>query len=226
MPLIVLEGIDGSGKSTQTNMLRLALEERGVEVEYMHFPRFDAPIYGELIARFLRGELGDIEAVNPYLVALLFAGDRGDAGAQIREWLAAGKTVLLDRYVYSNIAFQGAKIADDKGRNELKEWILRTEFEEFAIPRPDVSLWLDVPFEFTLSRLAEQRSGNDRDYLNGRADIHEQSAEFQRRVRDMYLQLSASQEDMVRLDCGDDKGDILSAKDIFELIWKNVEKYL
>lgn len=73
---IVLEGLDGAGKSTQIRMLRQLLAERGVESEYVHFPRFDAPVYGELIARFLRGEFGGVNEVDPYLVALLFAGDR------------------------------------------------------------------------------------------------------------------------------------------------------
>jgi len=73
---IVLEGLDGAGKSTQIAKLSAMFRERGVESEYLHFPRFDAPVYGELIARFLRGDLGSLEQVNPYLVALLYAGDR------------------------------------------------------------------------------------------------------------------------------------------------------
>lgn len=87
---IVLEGLDGAGKSTQVRLLRRLLAERGVESEYVHFPRFDAPVYGELIARFLRGEFGGVGQVDPYLVALLFAGDRADFAPQIRQWLAGG----------------------------------------------------------------------------------------------------------------------------------------
>lgn len=88
---IVLEGLDGAGKSTQIRLLRRLLAERGVESEYVHFPRFDAPVYGELIARFLRGEFGGVGQVDPYLVALLFAGDRADFAPQIRQWLAGGR---------------------------------------------------------------------------------------------------------------------------------------
>ena len=94
---IVLEGLDGAGKSTQIRMLRRFFADRGVESEYVHFPRFDSPVYGELIARFLRGEFGGVGEVDPYLVALLFAGDSADDASRIREWLAQGKAVLLDR---------------------------------------------------------------------------------------------------------------------------------
>ena len=101
---IVLEGVDGSGKSTQIAKLREMFAQKGIESEYLHFPRFDAPYFGDMIARFLRGELGSIEQVDPYVVALLYAGDRKDAATMIRQWLAEGKVVICDRYVYSNIA--------------------------------------------------------------------------------------------------------------------------
>ncbi|MFA7180444.1 MAG: thymidylate kinase, partial [Bacteroidales bacterium] len=104
--LIVLEGLDGAGKSTQIGMLREYFENRGEKVQFLHFPRFDAPVYGTLIARFLRGDFGSIESVHPMLVALLFAEDRRDASAVIRTWLDKGSVVILDRYIYSNIAFQ------------------------------------------------------------------------------------------------------------------------
>ena len=99
MPFIVLEGLDGAGKSTQVRMLQERLSAQGFAYEYLHFPRFDAPVYGELVARFLRGELGALDQVNPYLVALIYAGDRAEAAPMIRRWLEAGKFVIVDRYV-------------------------------------------------------------------------------------------------------------------------------
>ena len=92
---IVLEGVDGSGKSTQIANLRRMFAELGIESEYLHFPRFDAPYFGDLIARFLRGELGSIDQVDPYIVALLYAGDRRDAATMINGWLKEGKVCWL-----------------------------------------------------------------------------------------------------------------------------------
>ncbi|MBQ5654419.1 MAG: thymidylate kinase, partial [Alistipes sp.] len=171
--LIVLEGLDGAGKSTQIKKLTALFEARGAECAYLHFPRFDAPIYGDLIARFLRGEFGSADAVNPYLVALIYAGDRAEAAAEIRRWLDEGKVVILDRYLYSNIGYQCAKLPQGEERERLMEWIFNLEYNHFGIPRPDLSLFLDVPFAFTERKLTEQRAGDDRDYLQGGSDIHE-----------------------------------------------------
>ena len=202
----MLEGLDGAGKSTQVKLLRQMVEATGRECEYLHFPRFDAPVYGDMIARFLRGEFGSVEQVNPYLVALLYAGDRADAAAQIRGWLAEGKCVIVDRYVYSNIGYQCAKLPAGIERDMLRKWILRTEFEEFAIPRPDVSLFLDVPFSFTERKLTETREGEDRSYLQGAKDIHEASLDLQRRVREVYLEAAACSDDIKVVDCSTAEG--------------------
>ena len=221
---IVLEGLDGAGKSTQIAKLRELFHSRGIESEYLHFPRFDAPVYGELIARFLRGDLGTVDAVNPYLVALLYAGDRADAAATIHRWIGEGKVVIVDRYVYSNIGYQCAKIADAEERTRLREWILKTEFEEFAIPRPDLSLFLDVPFEFTAKKLTETREGDDRAYLNGSKDIHEASLDLQRRVREVYIDAAQQGSDIEVVDCSTAEGAMASPEVIFERIMHYVER--
>ncbi len=223
---IVLEGLDGAGKSTQITKLRDMFRAKGVESEYLHFPRFDAPVYGELIARFLRGDLGSVESVNPYLVALLYAGDRADAATTIRQWLGDGKVVIVDRYVYSNIGYQCAKIADSKERNTLREWILHTEFEEFGIPKPDLSLFLDVPFAFTERKLTEVREGEDREYLQGGKDIHEASLDLQRRVREVYLESASLNEDLKVVNCSTEEGGMASPDTIFERIMERVAPLL
>ena len=198
---IVLEGLDGAGKSTQIRMLRRFFADRGVESEYVHFPRFDSPIYGELIARFLRGEFGGVGEVDPYLVALLFEGDRADAAPRIREWLAQGKAVILDRYVYSNVGFQCAKLPAGEERNRLADWILYLEFCHNGLPRPDVSLFLDVPFTFTERKLSELREGA-----------------LQQAVRSVYLEAAAKDPALRVVDCSNPAGAMDSPEGIFAKI--------
>ena len=215
---IVLEGLDGAGKSTQIKQLRQLLASRGIESEYVHFPRFDSPVFGELIARFLRGELGSVESVDPYIVALLFAGDRADMAPQIRAWQAEGKVVIVDRYVYSNIGYQCAKLATEEQRAKLKQWILDTEYGYYNIPRPDLSLFLDVPFAFTAKSLAAQRCGDDRAYLNGEKDIHESSLDLQQMVRNVYLEAAKSDEALQVIDCSNADGGMDTPEGIFSRI--------
>ena len=215
---IVLEGLDGAGKSTQIRMLRQLFADRGVESEYVHFPRFDSPVYGQLIARFLRGEFGGVQEVDPYLVALIFAGDRADAAPQIRQWLAEGKAVVLDRYVYSNVGFQCAKLPAGEERDRLADWIVNLEFGHNALPRPDLSLFLDVPFAFTERKLSEAREGHDRDYLQGGQDIHEASLQLQQDVRSVYLASAAKDPSLRVVDCSDASGAMESPEGIFAKI--------
>lgn len=221
--LIVLEGLDGAGKSTQIKLLRQHLEERGMATEYLHFPRFDAPIFGELIARFLRGEFGSAEQVDPYLVALLYAGDRNDAAKEIRRWLAEGKAVVLDRYVYSNIGYQCAKLRTTEERDRLASWILDLEYNYYGIPRPDLSLFLDVPFIFTERKLTEQREGDDRDYLKGGRDIHEASLELQQCVREVYLTAAVQDEALRVISCDDGTGAMATPEAIFRRIAGHID---
>lgn len=226
MPLIVLEGLDGAGKSTQLDLLKNLASNMGHQTEFLHFPRVEIPIYGELIAGFLRGDFGEQEQVDPYMVALLFAGDRADAGLMLQKWLDAGKYVFLDRYVYSNVGFQCAKVCDPEKRMALKKWILHLEFVTYGIPRPDISLFLDVPFRFTEERLSEQREGKDREYLHGARDIHESSLDLQRRVREVYLEAARTDPALKIVDCGDPEGRMLPPDAIFKKILSNLGNIL
>jgi len=200
MPLIVLEGLDGAGKSTQVKMLTEYFEKQGKQVFLKHFPRLDSPYWGEMIASFLRGEYGDINQVHPQLVATLYAGDRWDASHEISQQLNQGSVVFLDRYVYSNLAYQCAKIDNEEEKERLRRWILEFEYDYFKIPKPDINLFLDVPQSFVEQKLKEQRTGDDRAYLKGKSDIHEKSLTFQQKVRQEYLYLCQHYE-LIYIDC-------------------------
>jgi len=224
--LVVLEGLDGAGKSTQVKKLRTYLESVCGGLEYIHFPRYDAPVYGGLISRFLRGDFGGNDRVHPQLVALLFAEDRHGAAPGIRKYLEDGGTVLLDRYVYSNIAYQCAKLGSEEEADALRDWIFETEYGDFDLPRPDLNIFLDVPIGFVEANLMAQRQGDDRSYLSGGRDIHEADIAFQKKVRAMYLKQAALDKDFLVVDCSDGDGNMLDPDGIFERIRAVVDKYL
>ena len=224
--LVVLEGLDGAGKSTQVKKLRSYLEEVFGKIEYIHFPRYDAPVYGELISRFLRGDFGDNETVHPQLVALLFAEDRHGAAPGMKQILAQGGTVLLDRYVYSNIAYQCAKVKDEAEAETLRNWIFNTEYGDFELPRPDLNIFLDVPIGFVESKLKSQRGGQDREYLEGAQDIHEADIQFQIRVRDIYRKQCEIDPKFTRIDCADENGNMLPPDAIFAKIQAVVDSII
>ena len=218
MKLFVVEGVDGAGKSTQIKLLNKFFSQKGWDCEFLHFPRTDAPFFGELIARFLRGEFGSLNEVNPWLVAMLYAGDRKDAASIIKDWLRDGKIVLLDRYTYSNLAYQCAKLHDPSEQQSLMKWILDLEFTHFGIPEPGLNIFLDVPFTFTERKLSASRTGSDRNYLNGTPDIHENSLDFQRNVREMYLKVAERDNKLCVINCSDSDANILPPEKISELI--------
>jgi len=220
---IVLEGLDGSGKSTQTAMLKSYFDEQNIDYKYLHFPQTHTPYFGDLISRFLRGELGKIDEVDPYLVAMLYAGDRYDASSEIREWLNIGSMVLVDRYVMSNIAFQTAKLKSQVEKEQLRQWIFKFEYQYYRIPKPSLSIFLDVPMSFVKQNIENQRNGNDREYLLGKNDIHEEHIEFQEQVRLEYLEAIKMDEHFVRIDCVEN-GDMKSADQIFEEILELLSK--
>ena len=224
MRFVVIEGLDGSGKSTQLKLLREYLEKEGVSYKYLHFPRLEEGVYGELVARFLRGEMGPNDQVDPYLVALIFAGDRAEASSMIRKWMEEGYFVIVDRYVYSNIAFQCAKFSGAEERILLRDWILDFEFAHNELPKPDLNLLLHVPIEFTRQQLEKARAGEDRSYLKGERDIHEEDLGFQEKVMKEYIALQQYVDDLKLIDCTDGMGKMQAPGSISELIIKQFER--
>jgi dTMP kinase len=223
MAFLVIEGLDGSGKSTQVKLLRDYLDKKRIIYKYLHFPRTGTGIFGDLISRFLRGELGKIEDVDPYLVSLIYAADREDAKISMIEWLDKGHLLLVDRYVMSNVAFQCAKLDSAKQKQELKEWIFHLEYIHYGLPRPDLNIFLDVPFEFTSEKLRTDRSGNERDYLNGKPDIHEANLDFQKKVREVYLDQAEKEESLRLIACYNENRKMREPDDIFRLILSLLE---
>jgi dTMP kinase len=221
-----VEGLDGAGKSTQIALLTDYFNARGIETRFVHFPRSQEGVFGDLIAKFLRGEFGDVKQVHPQLVALLFAEDRKAFAKTINEWQQSGHVVLVDRYVLSNIAFQCAKLIAENEKQELREWINMFEYEHNQIPKPDLSFYLDVPFAFTEKALTERRSGEERKYLNGKDDIHEKDFSLQLAVKHEYDVLVNTDNTITKITCYNDDKQMKSIADIHAEIISNIEKII
>ncbi|HTO14322.1 MAG TPA: hypothetical protein VLZ83_01025 [Edaphocola sp.] len=224
--IITIEGSDGVGKSTQIRLLTQKLTSLAIPHKFIHFPMLNQGVYGKLIAEYLRGELGSIENVAPKLVALLFAEDRNEHKAQLNQWLDEGYFIIMDRYVYSNIAYQCAKTEGIDNKEILKQWILDFEFKHNKLPKTSLNFFLNVPFNFIKKNLSKIRKGKDRDYLNGKTDIHEDSLSLQETVLKEYQCLLKDQNDFLEIKCFSEEGEWLESSVIHEKIFIEVEKLL
>jgi dTMP kinase len=204
---IVIDGVDGTGKATQTKLLTETLRQEGFLVETISFPRYGTKAAGPT-EEYLQGKLGTPQEVGPYRASVLFAVDRYLASPQISAWLAAGSIVIADRYVLSNVAYQGGKIADPEARGKYLAWNLDLEYELFRIPRPDLNVILHVPLEVSVALVAGR---------GGEKDVHEQDERLLAAAEASYLALAG--EPGVRLiECGDGRGGIMAREAVQELI--------
>jgi dTMP kinase len=194
---IVLEGIDGSGKSTQLEMLARAFEHRSMVFSRISFPNYEG-FFGKLVARFLNGEFGSLGAVDPHFSALLYAGDRLESKASLAGALATGKTVLADRYIGSNLAHQGARVAPAE-RNEFLEWLMQLEYEIYALPPEDLVIYLRVPAEQAQRLIAKKGT---RDYTRLQRDLLEADLVHLEAASEVYDDL-ARRRDWVKIECFD-----------------------
>lgn len=186
-PLIVIEGIDGSGKGTQAQQLTERLTATGRRVRLLSFPRYRETLFGHAIGDFLNGRFGQLDEVHPFLASVLYAADRYESKSVLADALEQFDVVVCDRYVPSNLAHQGAKL-NGAERDELLRTIERIEFEVFALPRPSQVVLLDVPVEIAQRNIAAKKP---RSYTDKSADLQEADAAYLQRVRDVYLQLAA-----------------------------------
>jgi dTMP kinase len=202
---IVLEGIDGSGKRTQLEMLARVLDARKVPHTQVSFPRYDG-FFGKLVARFLNGDFGPLDAVDPHFSAVLYAGDRLEAKPKIEADLATGRMVLADRYIGSNLAHQTA-LVPPANRGEFLEWLKQLEYEIYALPPEDLVLYLRVPAS-EAHRLVGQKGA--RDYTKLRRDLLESDIAHLEAASEVYDQL-AEQRNWVKVECFDTAAHALRA---------------
>jgi dTMP kinase len=193
--LIVLEGIDGSGKRTQLEMLSRVFKQRGIPHEVTGFPNYSG-YFGKLVAGFLNGEFGSLEEVDPHFSALLYAGDRFESKPVLEAALLAGKTLLADRYIASNLAHQGARVAPQR-REEFLDWLRRLEYEIYGLPAEDLVIYLRLPVEEAHRLIGEKDS---REYTSRRRDLQEASESHLAAAAEVYDELSRLR-NWVKIEC-------------------------
>ena len=262
--LIVVEGIDGSGKTVQTNLLVKRLSDEGFQVRLTDFPQYGKSFFADMIERYLKGEfswpqelrnhlkkypLPDKEnstsglpsnettitgmhtedagpkpdEVNPYLSSLLYAGDRWEMKDRMISWLDVGNIIISNRYVCSNMAHQGAKINNINERNRFFRWLEELEYKKYAIPAPDLVVYLHIPIEISQELIKTRIS--DEQGLKSTVDMHEKDVDYLKRVQNTYMDLAGKDSCWSTIDCFKNNK-MLPKEEIAEKVWNIVKNVI
>lgn len=183
--LVAIEGGDGAGKATAAANLAALTQAAGKSATVLAFPRYAETVGGHVLGEFLSGRLP--RTMTPQAAAVIYALDRFESAAHIAELAAAHDLVVLDRYIASNIAYQASKVPPGDAA-ALIDWIVGLEREQFGLPAPALTVYLDTPLAVARDLILRkrQRSYTDRSY-----DEHEADIALQGRVRDVYATLAA-----------------------------------
>jgi dTMP kinase len=217
---LVIEGGDGSGKTTQLAELAVRLRKQGIEPQIVDFPQYAKPS-SYFVKEYLNGRYGTASEVGPYRSSIFYAVDRFDIAPQIREWLENGEVVLSNRYVSSNMAHQGGKIANSVKRKKYFKWLDELEHGIFNIPRPTATIILHVPA--SVSQELVDKKGS-REYIGGvKRDLHESDIKHLRRAEETYLEMTKLFPKSFKIvECAG-KGKLLSIQEIHEKVWEKVQ---
>ena len=213
--LIVLEGTDGSGKSTQMQLLLERLQREGQPFRQLRFPQYDQPS-SALIRMYLGGEFGqDPNAVNAYAASTFYAVDR--YASYVKDWGAyyqQGGLLVSDRYTTSNAVHQAGKVPPEE-RKAFLAWLSDLEYAKMGLPAPDLVLWLNMPVEKTLELMQHRRDCGGAD-----ADIHEKDSSYLAHCYEMAREAAAFY-GWCTIDCVRD-GAIRPAEEIAEEIYERI----
>ncbi len=219
---IVIEGPDGSGKSEQFKRL-IAKIPPGIPLHTTHFPQYEEPS-SYFVREYLAGNYGTLDMMGPHEASLFYAMDRYDASVKrLIPWLRAGETVILDRFVGSNMGHQGSKLEDDAERRQFFKWLHDIEYGTLKIPKPDLNIILHMPAEISLE-LRKKRAAQGTAPL--KKDIHEADIAHLQKTEMIYLEIAALfPDDFVVVECVDD-GTLLSIEAVHEKVWAIAQKTL
>ncbi|MBN2884786.1 dUTP diphosphatase [Patescibacteria group bacterium] len=218
---IVIDGTDGSGKTTQLQLLASKLLAERYDVEIADFPQYNTKSAG-MVEEYLSGKYGGADDVNPYAASLFYAVDRFDASFQIREWLKQGKIVISNRYISSNFAHQGGKIDNALERKLFFNWLSEIEYKIFNIPKPDLYLILHVEAEVS-QKMAQDRQRED--WKGKTKDIHEDNLQHLKKAEKAYLDIAQNLPDFRLIKCTRNN-EIMSREDIHYLVWLHTNRIL
>lgn len=220
--LIVLEGSDGSGKTTQFNLLLERLKATGYDVAVYDFPRYEKSS-SYFVKQYLNGKYGPAENISPYTASLFYALDRYEAGRDIKKSLSEGKLVLINRYVGSNMAHQGSKFEDPVEQRGFFVWEDNLEFHLLKVPRPDINIFLRVPAELSYELISQKAQ---RDYTNNIRDEHEANLKHLKKTVSTYdLLCQLFPKDFVAIECTKAEK-LMSVPEISNLIWDKLKPLL
>ncbi len=217
--IIVIEGIDGVGKGTQSKRLVERFQKEGKNCKMLSFPVYDS-FFGKMIGQYLNGSYGELDQIHPQQASLLYALDRWETFKNINPKELKNNALIIDRYVSSNMAHQGAKAPKEK-RTELINWIEELEYNRFNLPQPNLVIVLDADTETTSQQVLKKDA---RSYTNKAMDIHEQDENYLQKVRHMYQDLSEKHKNFTRIQCLGPKG-MRSIEDIHSEIWNLVSAH-
>lgn len=218
---IVIDGTDGSGKTTQLQLLVGKLQTEGYDVEIADFPQYNTKPAG-MVEEYLSGKYGGADDVNPYAASLFYAVDRFDASFKIRNWLKQGKVVVCNRYVSASFAHQGGKINNPLERKLFFNWLGEIEYKIFNIPKPDLYLILHVEAEIA-QKMAKNRGRED--WKGKTKDIHEENIQHLQKAEKVYLEIAQTLPDFRLVKCTRNN-EIMSREDIHYLVWLYVNRIL
>lgn len=206
--LIVIEGIDGSGKLTQLKLLLSYLNDKLIKYASFDFPQYGKTFFGDFAGRFLNGEFGHFSRINPYLASFPYAADRWQVKDKLWEAINDGKLVVCNRYTPSSI-YQAAKIKTSQ-RKKFLDWVETLEYEVFGIPRPSLVVFLNMPLKFSQALIAKKNK-----------DQYEKNVRYLKKVENMYLEIVRTNKSWVKIDCVENNK-ILSPEIIHKRILKKI----
>ena len=213
---IVIEGTDGSGKTTQTEALIRRFKKEGIDSESIRFPQYEKNLFGSLLRECLDGKHGDFISIDPKIASVLYACDRFETISKIKNWLDLGKVVIADRYASSNQIHQGGKIKDERERAKFLDWLSAVEYDTLGVIKPDAVIYLDVPLEISQELILNRA---------GVKDSADSNFEYLKNSKEAGKYMLTREKFWEGVNCAP-KGKLLSIDEIAELVWKKVSEVL